>query len=210
MKIEDHFRDAFNQKYLVIDLEHHGNQCRVSGHGAADQLSEENGASIRQHIHRHPGQPPVPDRAQNEKAHFFGTMNAKIDAAGSGQYAELDDQGRYKVILPFDLSGRENGKASTFLRMMQPYAGSNHGMHFPLHKGTEVLLTFIDGDPDRPVIAGAVPNPDHPSLLKDENQSMAVITPRPEPHPHGGQGRPAAHPSSQPLVRLLCPDRGTQ
>ena len=49
-------------------------------------------------------------------------------------------------------------KHSSWLRMAQPYAGENHGMHFPLHKGTEVLLTFIDGDPDRPIVQGAVPN----------------------------------------------------
>ena len=48
------------------------------------------------------------------------TLNAKVDGAGSGQYAELDELGRYKVILPFDLSGRKDGKASAWLRMMQP------------------------------------------------------------------------------------------
>ena len=115
-----------------------------------------------------------PERV-TKKSRFFGLMNAKIDAAGSGQYAELDDLGRYKVILPFDLSGRKDGKASAWLRMMQPYAGSDHGMHFPLHKGTEVLLAFIDGDPDRPVIAGAVPNPATPSPVTGDNQTMAVL-----------------------------------
>ena len=59
--------------------------------------------------------------------------------------------------------------------MMQPYGGTDHGMHFPLHKDAEVLLTFIDGDPDRPVIAGTVPNPNNPSLLTDKNQTQAVI-----------------------------------
>jgi type VI secretion system secreted protein VgrG len=59
---------------------------------------------------------------------------------------------------------------------MQPYGGSNHGMHLPLHKGTEVLLTFIDGDPDRPVIAGVVPNPEHPSPVSEGNQTQARIT----------------------------------
>jgi type VI secretion system secreted protein VgrG len=37
------------------------------------------------------------------------------------------------------------------------------------------MLTFIDGDPDRPVIAGAVPNPETPSVVKDANQTMAAI-----------------------------------
>ena len=43
--------------------------------------------------------------------------------------------------------------------MAQHYSGSGYGSHFPLHLGTEVLLAFYDGDPDRPIIVGAVPNP---------------------------------------------------
>ncbi len=90
-----------------------------------------------------------------------------MDAAGSGQYAELDGQGRYKVILPFDLSGRSGGKASAFVRMMQPYAGADMGLHAPLHKGAEVLLSFIDGDPDRPVHRrGGPPTPNYPSPIE--------------------------------------------
>ncbi len=60
--------------------------------------------------------------------------------------------------------------------MAQPYAGRDHGMHFPLHKGTEVLLTFIDGDPDRPIIQSAVPNPETQSPVNVNNQTMSAIT----------------------------------
>ena len=60
--------------------------------------------------------------------------------------------------------------------MAQPYAGSDHGMHFPLHKGTEVLLTFIDGDPDRPIIQAAVPNPETQSPAMAANQSKSIVT----------------------------------
>jgi hypothetical protein len=110
------------------------------------------------------------------KPRISGTMHAVIDAAGSGRYAELDNQGRYKVRLPFDESDdHKAGKASIYLRMMQPYANRKGGMQFPLTKGTEVLLTFIDGDPDRPVIAGAIANPETPSPVSNENQTESVI-----------------------------------
>jgi len=49
-------------------------------------------------------------------------------------------------------------------------------MHFPLHKDTEVLLTFIDGDPDRPIIQAAVPNPETQSPVNVNNQTMSAIT----------------------------------
>jgi len=70
-------------------------------------------------------------------------MNAIVDASGDSPYAEIDDEGRYKVVLPFDLSYKSGGKASRYVRMMQPYEGSDYGMHFPLHKGVEVLLRKI-------------------------------------------------------------------
>ncbi|MFP4587953.1 MAG: phage baseplate assembly protein V, partial [Desulfohalobiaceae bacterium] len=77
---------------------------------------------------------------------------------------------------PLDRSGRKDGKASCWLRMIQPYSGPDHGMHFPLHKGCEVVLNFIDGDPNRPIIAGAAPNPDNPSQVNNQNQTMSKIT----------------------------------
>ncbi len=110
-----------------------------------------------------------------KKPKISGFMNAKIDAGSDGQYAELDDQGRYKVIIPYDLSGNSGGEASQFIRMAQPYAGAGYGMHFPLHKDTEVVLSFVDGDPDRPIIASAVTNPATTSPVTSSNQTTSVI-----------------------------------
>jgi type VI secretion system secreted protein VgrG len=173
--LKDHYRGNFNQSYLVTDVSHEGNQTGylISGitTGTEDRgVFYRNGfSSIVSTVQFRPEHTAVRPR-------ISGTLTAKIDAAGSGQYAELDTQGRYKVILPFDISGNKNGKASAWVRMAQPYAGSGHGMHFPLHKDTEVLLTFIDGDPDRPIIAAAVPNPETQSPVNVNNQTMSAIT----------------------------------
>jgi len=59
--------------------------------------------------------------------------------------------------------------------MAQPYSGPNFGIHFPLHKGAEVILVHQDGDPDRPIVASAVPNPETESPVKGKNQSQCVI-----------------------------------
>lgn len=103
------------------------------------------------------------------------TLNGVIDADGDGKYAEIDNQGRYMVKLPFDCSERKGGKVTRWIRMAQPYAGADMGMHFPLHKGTEVLVTFINGDPDRPIISAAVPNPATSSPVRDSNQTQSAI-----------------------------------
>ena len=175
-QLEDHYRESLNQPYLTVSLAHEGSQAAylLAGLGVPLAPGEEE-PYYRNRFTAIPASAQFRPERKAEKPRFYGSLPAKVDAAGSGQYAELDDLGRYKVILPFDMSGRKDGKASAWLRMMQPYAGSDHGMHLPLHKGTEVLLTFIDGDPDRPVIAGAVPNPATPSPVTGGNQTMAVL-----------------------------------
>ncbi len=175
--LDGHFRRDFNRKYLVTEVTHEGSQAGSLTGGIKEALAgreketfyRNQFVSLANDVQFRPGRTtPQPK--------ITGTLNARIDAAGSGKYAELDDYGRYKVILPFDLSGRKDGKASAWLRMAQPYAGADHGMHFPLHKGAEVLLTFIEGNPDRPVIAAAVPNAEAPSPVTSADQTMAKIT----------------------------------
>lgn len=174
--LENHFRSGFNRKYLVTATRHQGSQAAFLTAGLRKSLNE-----LETELHYNMEFTAIPAEVQfrperiTEKPRFHGAISAKIDAAGSTEYAELDEHGRYKVILPFDLSGRSGGKASKPLRLMQPYTGADHGIHFPLHKDTEVLVTFIDGDPDRPVIAGAVPNPSNPSVVKNKNQTQAII-----------------------------------
>lgn len=104
-----------------------------------------------------------------------GLMHARIDAAGDGARAELDEQGRYLARTAFDVSDAADGKATRHLRMMQPYGGTSQGMDFPLLKGTEVLLSAVNGDPDRPVILGAVPNRAQTSVVTNTNETQNVV-----------------------------------
>jgi len=174
--LKNHYRDDFDQQYLTIELMHKGSQTGFLISGISQNLAEtEERPYYRNTFVTIPGQIQYRHPKKTEKPHFYGTINARIDAQGSGEYAQLDEQGRYKVILPFDLSGRRDAKASHWMRMAQPYAGENQGMHFPLHKHTEVLLTFIEGDPDRPIIASAIPNPESPSPINGVNQTQSII-----------------------------------
>ncbi|MEI7638381.1 MAG: type VI secretion system tip protein TssI/VgrG, partial [Syntrophus sp. (in: bacteria)] len=175
--LENHYRKGVNQNYLITDIDHEGNQTGylLSGISVGGGGDEEKKVNYRNYFTAIPGSVQFRPEAKTEKPKISGTISGMIDAAGSGQYAELDSQGRYKIIFPFDLSGRTGGKASQWVRMAQPYVGSDHGMHFPLHKGTEVIIIFTDGDPDRPTIAGAVPNPETPSRVSGDNQSKSRL-----------------------------------
>jgi type VI secretion system secreted protein VgrG len=104
-----------------------------------------------------------------------GVIHAHIDSDGEGETAQMDDKGRYKVRLPFDSSGARGANSSRWIRKAQPYSGAGYGQHFPLHKGAEVLLAHIDGDPDRPIIVGAVPCMHTPSPSTSSNATQSVI-----------------------------------
>jgi type VI secretion system secreted protein VgrG len=182
VRLARHFRAEFNRSYLVLEVRHQGSQA-----GALDAALRETMPGTMEVIYRNeflaiPGDVQFRPPLQTRKPRVAGTLPGWIDGAGDGVHAELDDQGRYKVILPFDRSGRKGGKASIFLRMAQPYAGAEEGMHFPLRKGAEVLLTFIDGDPDRPVIAGALPNAAARSPVSGANQTRNRLL-----SPHGSE-----------------------
>ena len=174
-ELTDHYRDSYNQRYLVTELKHEGKSARFLFQTEGEGGSSKPRMGYNNQFTLISAEVQFRAERKSPKPRFYGTMNATIDAAGDGQYAEIDDEGRYKVILPFDQSGNSGGKASRWVRMAQPYAGANYGMHFPLHKGTEVLLTFVDGDPDRPIIAGSVPNPDTMSPVIGGNQSQSMI-----------------------------------
>ncbi|MFW6284629.1 MAG: type VI secretion system Vgr family protein, partial [Desulfosalsimonas sp.] len=134
----EHFRSSFNQRYMTVEVSHEGNQSAYMLAGISRELAgREQEPTYFNSFTAIPGGVQFRPCRKTEKPRFYGSLNAKIDAAGDGTYAELNENGCYKVKLPFDRADRQGGKASAWIRMMQPYAGSNYGIHFPLHKGAE-------------------------------------------------------------------------
>lgn len=174
--MDKHYRQDFNVKHLTTNIHHQGSQaCFLRSELRAMFGEEVNEPYYRNNFTAIPAERQFRPELKTEYTRFYGSIHAVIDAEGAGRYAELDAWGRYKVKLPFDLADTPGAKASHWIRMAQSYAGENYGAHFPLHKGTEVLLTFIDGDPDRPIIAGAVPNHEKQSPVSNRNQTQAVM-----------------------------------
>jgi type VI secretion system secreted protein VgrG len=175
----DHYRDSYNQRYLITEIRHEGRAARFLFDGVQPSDGGDEGRmGYSNRFVLIPAEVQFRPERKSVKPRFYGSMNATIDAAGDGTYAEVDEEGRYKVILPFDQSGNTEGKASRWIRMAQPHSGPGYGMHLPLHKGAEVLLTFIDGDPDRPIISAAVPNPDTASPVTSQNQTQHILRSR--------------------------------
>lgn len=93
---------------------------------------------------------------------IHGVTTGIIDTpdGAPGKLPAMDEQGRYTVRFLFDTAAPDERRASHPVRLAQLFSGANYGSHFPLRPGVEVILTFIDGDPDRPIITGAMPNPE--------------------------------------------------
>ncbi|WP_433735877.1 type VI secretion system tip protein VgrG [Pseudomonas putida] len=110
-----------------------------------------------------------------------GTVPARVTSAQAhDQYAEIDKEGRYKVNFLFDRDTWELGEESLWLRLARPYAGDTYGLHLPLICGTEVAIAFEQGDPDRPYIAHALhdsEHPDHVTLRKRDYTRNVLRTP---------------------------------
>ncbi len=168
--LEDHFRPDCNQEYVATEVTHGGSQAE-----ALDLPTQGGPSTYANEFVCIPASAPYRPPRLTPKPSVTGVMHALVDSAGSGQYADIDDQGRYRIKLPFDLADAKDGEASKAMRMAQPYSGADFGMHFPLHKGTEVILAHIDGDVDRPIIAASVPNPDTGSPVKSGNKTQSMI-----------------------------------
>jgi len=155
---------------LIVDVEH---TARFAVDGGLPAAYENGFKAISASIRYRP--PRVTPRA---RIHGLVTGTVALGAPATvGGLAQIDDEGRYVVHLHFDTVAHEGGeKASHPMRMAQPFAGPNHGMHFPLRPGAEVVIAFMDGDPDRPIIVGSVPNAIARSTTTSANSNKNRIT----------------------------------
>lgn len=99
-----------------------------------------------------------------KKPRVAGPQTATVFGA-TDEDVSTDELGRVKVKFDWDRTGTGGPKKpvtdSCFIRVAQPWAGPKWGMQFLPRVGEEVLVDFIDGDPDRPLITGRVFNAAH-------------------------------------------------
>lgn len=174
--LEGHPHERRNREYLVTALVHEGVQAADAD--VRKWLGIDFSDEYRVHVtaidsdiqYRTPRRTPWPRVYAMERAFIAGDDES--------EYAQIDEEGRYHVKIAFDERQNHNdfpASSSAWVRMMQPHGGEPEGFHFPLRRKTEVLLTFVGGDPDQPVIAGVVPNALTPSPVTSENATQNVI-----------------------------------
>jgi len=147
--------------WLLTEVRHEAAQAIETGAGGVG------GNTYRCSFNAWPADRPWRPARTTPVPRIGGLVHAIVDGSPGAVYADPDDDGCYRVKPAY----AADGAASMAVRLATPYAGEDHGLHLPLHAGTEVLIAHVDGDPDRP----AVPNPTHPSVVANSNRSQCVL-----------------------------------
>ncbi|MHC8327308.1 type VI secretion system Vgr family protein [Pseudomonas sp. LB1P83] len=103
----------------------------------------------------------VPFRPQRTTAKPRMHTQTAIVVGKSGEEIWTDEYGRIKLQFPWDRDGKNDETSSCWVRVVLPWSGKGFGMQFIPRIGQEVIVTFIDGDPDRPLVTGCVYNGDN-------------------------------------------------
>lgn len=170
--LDGHPHSALDIDYVITHVSHSVTQAHTQGESSGERAYANEFVAI-------PYTVPYRPQLVTPKPRIEGVIHGRVDAPADGdRQTPVDEMGRYKVILPWDIAGQEGGKASRWIRMAQPASGGSYGIQFPLHIGTEVLLIHIDGDPDRPIIISSVPNPATASPVTSANASQSIMRTR--------------------------------
>jgi len=87
-------------------------------------------------------------------------VQTAVVTGDSGDEILVDNYGRVKVQFHWDREGQNDSKSSCWIRVAQNWAGNKWGAFFFPRVGQEVLVEFLNGDPDQPIISGAIYNAD--------------------------------------------------
>lgn len=142
-------RDEENSEYLVTRVQHRGSQPQMGEAATGDKFGYLNT------FHCIPSNVPYRPERRTPKPTIRGVQTA-IVTGPDGEEVHTDEHGRVKVHFHWDRFGAMDDKSSCWIRVSQIWAGAGWGAMWIPRIGHEVVVDFIEGDPDRPLIVGRV------------------------------------------------------
>jgi type VI secretion system secreted protein VgrG len=180
-KLSGHDREDCNREWLLVDLRTRGSQPQVfKERGAGDKGTEYENvfACIPSGVTFRPPRTAARGRVE-------GLQTATV-VGPQGQEIYTDEYGRVKVSFHWDRVGVGDEKSSCWLRVAQPWAGKGWGTVFIPRVGDEVLVDFLEGDPDRPLVTGSVYNKEAmPTYALPGDMTRTVLRTRSTPDDTG-------------------------
>jgi type VI secretion system secreted protein VgrG len=161
--LAEHYRDDANQKYTITGIHHGGRNPSYRSDQRGESFSYSNNLEcIAADI------PFRPARISRRPV-VEGSQTAVV-VGKSGEEIWTDQYGRVKVQFFWDREGKLDENSSCWIRVAHSWAGKQWGAIYTPRIGQEVIVDFLEGDPDRPIITGRVYNADQmpPYTLPDE------------------------------------------
>jgi type VI secretion system secreted protein VgrG len=148
--LADHPRDAENKPYLLTRVRHEGAQPELG-----EAASGHEGRSYHNSFEVIPAAVPFRPERRTPRPTIKGVQTAIVTGPG-GEEIHVDEHGRVKVQFHWDRQGKKDDKSSCWIRVSQVWAGAGWGAMWIPRVGHEVVVDFLEGDPDRPIIVGRV------------------------------------------------------
>lgn len=184
----EHPNAAWNVRWLLTHIRHEGKQPQVLEEYAAPLKSELDHGFTQGYRNSFQATPhEVTWRPQKvyEKPRILGSQTARVTGP-AGEEIHCDQYGRVKVLFHWDRLGQSNDNSSCWLRVSSNWAGDRYGSVTLPRVGMEVLVTFLEGDPDQPLICGCVINSVNRAPLDlPANKTQSIFRSRSTP---GGAG----------------------
>lgn len=173
VSVDDTYHAAWNQKnYLIVQADYHASQQQAVLANVSQVTQADQANSISECLFTAiPLSQAFCAAINTPMPKISGVIPAFIiDSTNSGIEIPINQDGCYQVAF----SGEAAAK-TFWLRMVQPYANDQSGFAVPLHANTEVLLSFLYGNPDLPIIVGAVYNSTHKNIVGQGNKTQSGI-----------------------------------
>ena len=147
VELTDHDNPALNREWLFTGITHTGEQ---------PQALEEEGGSGSTTYHNAFNAIPADRRWRSQAMHrpVMDGPQIAIVTGPEGEEIHCDQYGRVKVRFPWDRHSENDEHSSAWLRVSQGWAGGQYGFIALPRIGHEVIVSFLDGDPDQPIITG--------------------------------------------------------
>jgi type VI secretion system secreted protein VgrG len=176
-KLKNHYRDDFSKpdvEYLITSMTSWATEAAYESGGEG----EFNYGNEFEAIPIAPASRPFRPPRVTPRPKIAGTQTALVVGPPDAPKEEIhcDKYGRIKVQFHWDRTGKQDWESSCYVRVASPWAGKHWGVQFIPRIGQEVVVAFLEGDPDRPLVVGSVYNADQmPPYELPANQTRSTI-----------------------------------
>ena len=187
LELCDHPDPACNDLWLLSSVRHEGYQPQVLEEAV---LNAEAFQGYRNRFTATPWRAVYRPPLKHPKPTINGSQTATVTGP-AGEDVHCDAYGRVKVRFHWDRLDKTDDKSSCWVRVASGWAGEGFGAMMIPRVGMDVLVTFLEGDPDQPLINGCLPNALHlPAYSLPEHKTRSVLRTCSSP---GGAGANELH-----------------